>query len=94
MNIRILNDVVVRRAIEMNAHPLSRHIIVRQIVEHAIYTITTQHDIGIRCTITNQSSLDINAGIVVEVDGGTCTYRQRSQTVYHDIPIDHQRFVC
>ena len=89
VNIRVLEDIIVRRLINAYTLPLSRDIVVWQIVEHPIYAVAPQYNIGFGSTIANQPTEDINASIVVEINRCACSDGKRSPLFHNNSLIDY-----
>ena len=76
------NLVAVGRRMEGDAPPLSAHAVVRQIVEHVVQPVATQ-----RRAVSQQRAIDVDAGLVVEIERRT-PQRQRGSRVDAQSAID------
>ena len=91
MNIGIGNLVVIGRRHQLDALPLSRRAVVRQIREHAVQPVTPHHYFLARLALHLERAVDLHAGIFMEKELRAGTHGKRSQTVYPDTTIHHHR---
>ena len=77
----------------MQSLPLSAHPVVRQIVEHMVYTVAPEHHIVVGSAVDEQASIDIESRILMEIERGALFDGECSIFFDGDAPVDHDRFL-
>ena len=91
MDIGIGNLVVIGRRHQLDALPLTRSAVVRQIREHAVQPVASHHDLPACLALHLERAVNLHAGIFMEKELRAGTHGKRSQTVYPDAAIHHHR---
>ena len=74
MHIRIFHHVIIRALVDMYSLPLSAHHIIRQVVEHPVHSVATEHHISLCRSLRDQSSINIQSAVPMEINGLPCRY--------------------
>ena len=91
MNIGIGNLVVIGRRHQLDALPLTRSAVVRQIREHVVQSVAPHHYLPAHLALHLERAVDLYAGILMEKELRASTHSKRSHAVYTDTTIHHHR---
>ena len=90
MQVGVEQLVAIRRSVQVNALPLSAHIVIGQIGEHAVYAVAAKHYVAVGRALAEQTTINVYAGIVVEIECGARANGECGQAVNKQAPIHHQ----
>ena len=94
MYVGINQLVFVGLFVEVHTLPLTTHAIVWEIVEHTVNTVAAQGDIVFGGAFSEQRSIDVQACIAMEIDGGALADGQRSSFGNSQTAIDNKWLLC